>query len=235
MDFDIVFMGKALKSAITYLPTTFQLAGISFLLSFFLGMLIAISRLFKIKVLAKLFELWITIFKAVPMVLILYILYFVMTDFFDFIAKSFHLGVRSKDLSVNFIGIMALSVFGTVTISETLRGAFMTIDHGQYEAGYSVGLTKIQTMKRIIFPQSFLIATPVLCSNLISLVKASSITYMITIMDVMNGALKAATKNYAFLEAYIAAALIYWAICLSIEQLGKQLEKKQAKFKRRIL
>ncbi len=235
MDFDIVFMGEALKSAARYIPVTFQLAGISFLISLLFGTVIAVIRVFKIKVLSKLLEIIVTVLKAVPMVLILYILYFVMTDVFDFLAESLDLTIQSRDLSTNFIGITALSVFGTVMISETIRGAFTAVDYGQYEAGYSIGLTKIQTMKRIILPQSILVATPVLCNNLIALVKASSITYMITIMDIMNGALKAATKNYAYLEAYIAAAILYWVICLSIEQLAKTLENKLGKFRRRLV
>ncbi len=235
MNFDIAFMGEALKSAIQYIPVTFQLAGISFLISLLIGIAIAVIRVFKVKVLAGVLEIIITVLKAVPMVLILYILFFVMTDVFDFLAESLDLTIRSKDLSTNFIGITALSVFGTVIISETIRGAFMAIDYGQYEAGYSIGLTKLQTMRRIILPQSILVATPVLCNNLIALVKASSITYMITIMDIMNGALKAATKNYAYLEAYIAAAIIYWVICLSIEQLARALEIRMGKFRKRML
>lgn len=235
MNFDIVFMGEALKSAIKYIPVTFQLAGISFLISLLTGITIAIIRVFKVKVLAGVLEILITVLKAVPMVLILYILFFVMTDVFDFLAESLGLAIRSKDLSTNFIGITALSVFGTVIISETIRGAFMAVDYGQYEAGYSIGLTKLQTMRRIILPQSIQVATPVLCNNLIALVKASSITYMITIMDIMNGALKAATKNYAYLEAYIAAAIIYWVICLSIEQLARVLEIRMGRFRKRML
>jgi L-cystine transport system permease protein len=58
---------------------------------------------------------------------------------------------------------------------------------------------------------------------------------MITIMDIMNGALKAATKNYAYLEAYIAAAIIYWVICLSIEQLARVLEIRMGRFRKRML
>lgn len=235
MNFDIAFMGEALKSAIQYIPVTFQLAGISFLISLLIGIAIAVIRVFNVKVLACVLEIIITVLKAVPMVLILYILFFVMTDVFDSLAVSLDLTIRSKDLSTNFIGITALSVFGTVIISETIRGAFMAIDYGQYEAGYSIGLTKLQTMRRIILPQSILVATPVLCNNLIALVKASSITYMITIMDIMNGALKAATKNYAYLEAYIAAAIIYWIICLSIEQLARALEIRMGKFRKRML
>ena len=60
-----------------------------------------------------------------------------------------------------FVAITALSVFGTVIISETVRGAFMSIDSNQYEAGYSIGLTTIQTLKRIIIPQATPVAVPV--------------------------------------------------------------------------
>jgi len=72
---------------------------------------------------------------------------------------------------------------------------------------------------------------PVLCNNLIGLVKASSIMYLITVRDILNGTLITASSNYRYLDAYIAAALVYWGLILIIELLSRILEKRMGRFR----
>ncbi len=88
--------------------------------------------------------------------------------------------------------IVAISIYAVVVIAETMRSALMSVDDGQYEAGYSVGLTRWQTLRRVVLPQAFPFAVPALCNNFIGLIKGSSIVYLITVVDVMNGALTSA-------------------------------------------
>lgn len=70
---------------------------------------------------------------------------------------------------------------------------------------------------------------------LISLIKASSLVSMVSVVDILNGALIKANVNYRYLEAYIAVALIYWALCASIEAITALYEKYGHKNKRRRL
>jgi L-cystine transport system permease protein len=75
------------------------------------------------------------------------------------------------------------------------------------------------------------VAVPVLCNNLIGLIKASSIMYLITVKDILNGTLITASSNYLYLDAYIAAALVYWGLILMIELLSRILEKRMGRFR----
>jgi L-cystine transport system permease protein len=86
----------------------------------------------------------------------------------------------------------------------------------------------------VVLPQAFPFAVPVLCNNFIGLIKGSSIVYLITVVDVMNGALTSAQINYRFLEAYIAAAIIYWVMCLTVERVSVILEKHLKKYQYRV-
>jgi L-cystine transport system ATP-binding protein len=138
----------------------------------------------------------INILKAVPGILILYILYFLIVDGFNLFAGALGLGLSSKNISVNTIAIFVLSFTGSVTVSETIRGSFMSVDQGQYEGSYSVGLTGWQTLRRIILLQVIPVAVPVLCNNLIVFVKTSSIMYFISVMDILNASMIPATANY---------------------------------------
>ena len=219
MGLNFEFIGVAAKAGIACIPTTLLLALVPFIVGTIAGTVIAMVRIFRVKFLAQLFKTVIDTLKAIPLILVLYILFFIMTDIV-------------KNINMIFVAITALSIFGTVIISETVRGAFMSIDNSQYEAGYSIGLTTVQTLKRIIIPQATPVAVPVLCNNLIGLVKASSIMYLIAVKDILNGSLITASSNYRYLDAYIAAAIVYWVLILTIEQLSRILEKRMGRFRK---
>jgi L-cystine transport system permease protein len=232
MGFDLRFMLTAVKAGLLAAPTTAALSFTAFALSLVLGTAIAVIRVYEVPFLAKFFKVCIDLIKAIPTVLILYILYFLIIDGFNLLAQALGLGLSSKDISVNAIAVIVLSFTGSVVISETIRGSFLSVNRGQYEGAYSVGLTGWQTLRRIILPQVIPVAVPVLCNNLIVFVKSSSIMYFISVMDILNAAMIPATANYKFLEAYVAAALIYWGICFCVERVSKLLEQRLSRFRR---
>ena len=216
MEFNFNFMLVALKAAIKFLPVSLVLAFIPLLVGIVLGTFIAIARVFKVKVIWKLCQIYVVIIKGIPVVLLLLIMYFGLIQGFDGLAVLFHLRIRSKDINLIYIAIIAFSINAIATISEIIRGGLMSVDKGQYEASYSVGMTKTQTLWRIVLPQIFPVAVPMLCSSFIGLFKGSSVAFLISVTDVMNGALITATGNYLFLEAYVAAAIVYWVVCIKI-------------------
>lgn len=226
MGFDISFMLIALKEAIKYIPITLMLAIIPLIIGIVLGTLIAVIRIYKIKVLSVLMKCLVVIIRGVPLIVILYIVYFELTTGFDAIADKLNLTIHSKDIDVIYIAIVAISISAIANVSETIRGGLISVGNGQFEAGYSVGLTRSQTLRRVIIPQALPVIIPALCNNFIGLIKGSSIAYLITVVDIMNGALITATGNYRFLEAYIAAAIVYWILCVSIEKVSLIFEKR---------
>ncbi|GHT80087.1 hypothetical protein FACS1894130_10640 [Spirochaetia bacterium] len=76
-----------------------------------------------------------------------------------------------------------------------------------------------------MLPQAIPVSLPMMSNVLIGLTKAVALASMVAVVDVMNAAVIAATTNYRFLEAYVAAAIIYWAICFIIERVFFALEK----------
>ncbi|WP_062326957.1 amino acid ABC transporter permease [Treponema endosymbiont of Eucomonympha sp.] len=231
MGFDLSFMTVALKAGISAVPLTTALSGGAFAVSFLCGTVFALVRLNNVPYLSKLLQIYITVIKAVPAILLLYIVYFLIVDGFNAFSEALRLNVTSKNISMNVIAVIALSLNGTVTVSETIRGAFLSVPRGQYEGAYSVGLTGYQTLKRVVLPQMIPVAVPVLCNNLIVFIKMSALLYYISVTDILNAAQIPATINYKFLESYVAAALIYWAICVAIEKLSKLLERKLSRYR----
>lgn len=225
MSFDISFMITALKEAIKYVPITLVLAGIPLFMGSIIGTLIAVVRIYDVKVLSKLAQIFVVIIRGIPLVLILYIVYFELPKWIDIFSSKFKWSFQSKDINSIYIAIIAISISAIANISETIRAGLISVGNGQFEAAYSVGLTRSQTLVRIIIPQALPVIIPSLCSNFIGLIKGSSIAYLVAIVDIMNGALITATANYKFLEAYIAAAIIYWALCVCIEKGSFIIEK----------
>ncbi|MFL0195341.1 amino acid ABC transporter permease [Clostridium sp. WILCCON 0269] len=226
MGFDIGFMFVALKAAIKYTPITLIMSFASLVLGCIIGTFIALTRVFQVKILNRLSQVFVVIIKGIPIVLLILILYFAVVQSFDGLAEKFHWSLRAKDIPLIYIAIIALSLFASANISEAIRGALLAVDEGQYEAAYSAGLTTGQTLRRIVLPQALPVAVPMLCSSLIGLIKGSSLVFMISVTDLMNAALITATSNYKFLEAYVAAAIVYWVICIVIEKLSFILEKR---------
>lgn len=226
MKFDIAFMFIALEAALKYTPITLILAIVPLLIGIILGTFVAVGRLFKIKILGRLLQAFVVTVKGIPLVLQIIIINFAVIQPVDYFSEKFNWSFASKDIDRIYIVLIALSIFSIVNMSEAIRGALTAVDKGQYEAGYSVGLTRTQTLIRIILPQAFPVALPVLCNNFIGLIKGSSLAFILSVTDLMNGALITATSNYKYLETYIAAAIVYWIICITIEKASFILERR---------
>lgn len=233
MEFDASFAYEAFKAAMKATPITILLAVVPFIVGMILGTALAAVRIYKIKVVARIAQIYVVVVRGIPIVLILLISNFAITAYFDSFAAYFHIDLRAKHINPIIIAFIALSITATAYISEAMRGAIHSIGDGQFEAGYSVGLTRTQTLRRIILPQAFPVAVPVLCSTLIGLVKGSSLAFMIAVTDLLNASLNTANENYKYLEAYMAAAILYWALNIAIERTAHILEKRLTKHLRR--
>lgn len=226
MDFSLQFMMTAIRASLHYVPTTLFLAVVPLLLGSVIGMAIALIRLFKIPFAATFLKWVVIILKAIPLVLVLLVTYLMTSDFFDQLAVANGWSIGFKDVNPIWIVIFSLTQYAMTTLAEAFRSALESVPKGQYDAAYSVGLTRWQLIRRILIPQAFPIAFPMISSTLIGLVKASSLAFMVSVVDVLNGALIEANSNYRFLEVYVAASIVYWAICAVIENLSKRIEEK---------
>ncbi len=234
MDFNVDYFLECLKSGLLYTPNTLKLVFIPLIIGLLLGTIIALIRVYRILVLDKIFAIFITVYQGVPIVvaLLVYNLLFMLE--FNNVAKFFHLDMTVKDVDNIWVGIITLSLTAICSISEVIRGALLSIDKGQDEAGYSVGLTKVQTIRRIIIPQAIPVAIPMLINSIVGLIKASSVVMAIGITEIVTGSIIPCSRTYSFFEGYAAAALIYWGFTAVIECLAGRLRKHAGKFKRSI-
>lgn len=117
--------------------------------------------------------------------------------------------------------------------SETIRAAILSVPKGQWEAGFTIGMTYMHSFRRIILPQAFRVAVPPLSNSFIDLFKSTSLASTITITELFRTAQQIANANYDFLPVYILAALIYWLFCFVFfiiqERIERRLERSVAR------
>lgn len=223
------------QEGMKYLNITLGLTIVAVIVGILVGGVIAIVRVFKVPFLGKIFSLFVTVYSGIPIVVSLMIFNLIYITKFNSWMKNIGSELTTREVSNIWVAVLAISLLAIVHISEAIRGAFMSIDIGQYEAGYTVGMTKIQTIRRIIIPQVIPVVIPLICTNTIGIMKSTSIVMAIGVMELLNGSVLPCQKTYSFLEGYIAAAIIYWGITIILSRMANYLENNIGNFRRSVV
>lgn len=235
MSFDLKHFWNCLISGIVYIPVTLKMTVIVFTVSVILALLVATIRFYKVPVLSQLFAVITTVYLGIPIMLAINVYYLIFVVFYNDVAAFFHLSTTIRDANFNIVAYFTLILGNCCMFSETFRGAYRSIDRVQFEAGYSIGMSKLKTLVRIILPQIVSVVAPSMINFLVGTLKNMSILFVVGVYDIMNGALIPCVQNYSYVEGYVAAALIYWGLVVIIEQIGKAVEKHSTSYKRQAI
>ena len=190
-----------------------------------IGVLVALIKRSRIKVLDWLVSFYVWIFRGTPMVVQIMIS-FVLLHFTNMPIVKF--GVLDLDFSRLLPGIIVLSLNSGAYISEVVRAGIEAVPKGQLEAGLSIGLTSEQTFVRIIAPQAFKVALPNITTAILNLMRDAALAYTIGFIDVMgkgNLLISRHLGNYS-LETYTAVAFVYWGIALILSLISRIAEQQ---------
>ncbi len=202
------------------LLTTLSISGLSALIGTFIGFFVAIIRCTyqttgKLKLLDRIFSLYLTIMRGTPVMVQLLIIYFV------FLLPA---GVDKFPAAVLCFGLNSGAY-----VAEIVRGGIMSVDRGQIEAGRSLGFNYASTMIHIVVPQAFKAILPSLANEFITLLKESSVAFYIGVADLTQGGLKIRSITYSNFMPLIAVALIYLVIVVILTKLVGLLERRLRK------
>ncbi|MBP5402754.1 MAG: ABC transporter permease subunit [Treponema sp.] len=220
MSFSFSYLIECLSYGIKYIHISLLLAFLPLSIGTIFGTLIAISRIFKVPALSHFFSIFIPIYNGIPGIVSLFIYNLIYLLFF-----------KPTVTGVIWVAIFTFSLGQTTHLSESIRGAFLAIPKGQYEACSSIGLTTFQSLKRIIIPQVIPVIIPSFTNMTVGAIKNSSIVFAIGVTEVLNGATIPCGTTYSYLEGYVAAAIIYWILNIIAENLLRIAEKKTAKYR----
>lgn len=232
MSFSIQHFLNCLLTGIRYIPNTVKMTIVVFIISILLGLLVATIRFYKIPVLSQFFAVFVTIYLGVPVLLAINVYYLIYVMFYNDIASFLHLNSSIRDANFAIVAYVTLILTSSCMMSDTFRGAYSSIAPVQFEAGYSIGMSKPRTLMRIIIPQIFPVVLPNMINWFVNILKNMSILFVVGIYDIMNGSLIPCADNYSYAEGYVAAALIYWAVVVIVEYVGNLLEAHSTIYKK---
>ncbi|AFS70691.1 amino acid ABC transporter permease [Exiguobacterium antarcticum] len=196
---------------------TLWISLLSMLIGLGLGLLLALARLSRSRLLRITATLYISFMRGVPILVILFMLYF-------------GLPVINIQLDAITAAIAGFSLNSAAYMAEIIRSSILSIDRGQQEAAESLGLSRYRILAGIILPQAVRLAIPPLSNVLLDLVKASSLAAMITVPEIFQRAKIVGGREFDYMTVYFVIAFIYWGICAIIATVQEVLERHFARY-----
>ncbi len=194
------------------LQFTVPLALLSFAAGLVLAFAVAVLRLFAPRPIALLMRFYVWLIRGTPLLVQLFIIFYGLPN----------AGIVLDPMPAALIGF-TLNV-GAYN-SEVIRAAIEAVPRGQWEAAYSLNMTRAQALMRSILPQAARVAVPPLSNSFISLVKDTSLAAVLTVPEIFQAAQRIAAVTYEPLILYIEAALIYLLFSSVLSALQTRLER----------
>lgn len=201
------------------LVNTLQVAAVGMVVATVIGLLLAVGRLSDHRAVRWLVGTYIEFFRAVPLLVVIFALYFVLPKY----------GVELSAFQALAGGLI---LYNSAVLAEIFRAGILSIDKGQREAAFGVGMRKSQVMTLVLLPQATRRMLPVLIAQLVVLLKDSSLGFIIGYFELLRGARSLVEffslsfgNEYTF-QLYVAAGLIYIVINVLLSQVAKLVERR---------
>jgi L-cystine transport system permease protein len=235
--FDFTYFARSLPELLEYLPVTLFIAVLSYIASALLGLLVAVIKIYRIPILKYFAAIYISAIRGTPLLVQLFIICYGIPKGMYVLRQEYGLftGYNPNAIAPVYYAIIAFTINMGAYMAESIRTALEAVGVGQIEAAQSVGMTYRQLMRRIVIPQAFTIAIPILGNSLISTVLETSFVFTIGVMEIMGRARIIGARSTAYIEVYVAVALIYWAVCIVLERLFRILERRNKRYQRSIV
>ena len=220
------FIREALPQVLAAVPVTLEMAVLATVAGWILGILIAVVRRNHIPVVSQICAVFVSFTRGVPMVILLYVSYYAL-PMMIYSAT----GIDTTSIPAIWYAIVALSLDQAAYSSEVFRAALDSVNRGQLEAAWSVGMTTWQAMCRIIFPQAMAVALPNLSGLFIGIIRGTALAYYVGVYEITATANLLATPGLNFIEAYVMTTLIYERISFICNRLFGTAENRLNRFR----
>jgi len=186
----------------------------------FIGLLIALARLYGPWYLGKPAAVYVEIVRGTPLVLQLYLIYFLVPKLLDSIFPGMELTINAFAAAV-----MGLAINYSAYEAEIYRGGIQSIPRGQMEAAISLGMSRSLALRRIIIPQATRLVLPPMTNDFIALFKDTAVCSVITVVELSKQYYIQARSAGAIVELGLLTALLYLAMSYPLSVISNRLEK----------
>ncbi len=191
---------------------TLQISVVSIVLGSLLGAVAGLMRVQPLKPMRFLAAAYVELLRNIPLMLVLYLIYFGMGAFLP--------------VSPFWASVIGLSVFEGAYVAEIVRAGIQSVDRGQMEAARSLGMSWFQSMRHVIVPQAVRRSLPPLTGQFVSLVKDSSLASLVSYEELMLVGRQINSRIFSPFEVFLAIGAIYFAICLVLSLLSRWMEAR---------
>ena len=190
-----------------------ELFALTLLFALPLGLVVAFGSMSRCRVLSGAVKTFVWVIRGTPLLVQLFIIFY---------------GLPSVGIMLNAFpaAVIAFAFNEGAYCAETMRGALESVPQGQLEAGYCVGMSWWQIMRRIVLPQALRTAVPALSNSLIGMIKDTSLASNITVAELFMAGQRVAARTYIFLPIYCEVAVVYLLFCTVITKLQALLERQ---------
>ena len=216
---DVLLKGNNMIRLLHGMWVALQISLISIVISMPLGILVGALMTMKNKIVRAIFRIYLEIIRIMPQLVLLFIVYFGSTRAFGW------------SLSGEVASIIVFVLWGTAEMGDLVRGALISIPKHQYESSEALGLTKIQTYRYIIIPQTVRRLVPLAINLITRMIKTTSLVLMIGVVEMLKVAQqiieanRMTSPNAAF-GVFLVVFLLYFIACWPISMLARYLERK---------
>ena len=193
---------------------TIKITALSVALGVVIGLFVGIARISRIKLLRVLAAIYVDFFRGTPLLVQIFLVYFALPV------------ITGQRVDPFVAAIGSCGINSGAYVAEIFRAGIESIDKGQMEAGRSLGMTWVQTMRYIIVPQAFKRVIPPLGNEFIALLKDSSLVSVIGFEELTRRGQLIIAKTYGSLEIWLSVAVIYLAMTLTISRFVAYLERR---------
>jgi glutamate/aspartate transport system permease protein len=205
---------------------TLGTAFFAWIIAFTLGSIVGVVRTTDSRWMVRVGNAYVELFRNIPLIVQFFVWYFVVPN----VIPAVKAWVISLDPTQHqFVtSIVCLGLFTSARIAEQVRSGIQSLSHGQRYAGYAIGLTQPQTYRYVLLPMAYRIIIPPLTSEVMNLIKNTSVAYSIGLVELFFRTREMAEMTFRYFEAFTAATLIYMVIAMSANRVMAFIERRVA-------
>ncbi|RKQ14979.1 amino acid ABC transporter permease [Ureibacillus endophyticus] len=217
----VLFEGVNLERLLLGLLVTLRVALIAVVISIVMGILIGIIRTSKSKLVQILFKLYLELFRIIPILVWLFVIYYVIPANFDL------------NLSAEVVALIVFSLWGAAEMSDIVRGAIISLPKHQTESSKALGLSVSQMYRYVLIPQATKRCIPPMINLITRMIKTTALLTMIGVVEVIKVGQQIIEVNnleHPTISFWIYGFVffLYFVICFPLSRFSRKLERKWA-------
>ena len=214
MNFDMNLVVNSFPLLLIGAGVTIQITVLSTAIGFVIGLVVGVARISHLRPLRLLAEVYVEFFRGTPLLVQIFLFYFALPV------------ITGQRIDPFIAAISACGINSGAYVAEIFRAGIQSVDEGQMEAGRSLGMTWLQTMRYIIVPQAFKRVIPPLGNEFNAMLKDSSLVSVIGFEELTRRGQLIIAKTYGSFEIWMSVAVIYLVMTLTISRFVAYLERR---------